>query len=81
MMRRHDPVQLLDQAKLMNLQQTIQELTALPVEVRLRIANALWNSIPPATAVGVSSEQQHELRHRLEQHDADRESAISRGDV
>lgn len=60
----------------MNIQPTIEGLTALPVKDRLRIAYALWDSIPPATAVGVSPEQQRELRRRVEQHDADPKSAI-----
>jgi len=61
----------------MNLQQTIHDLTSLNVEDRVRIAQSLWDSIPPETEVTVSAEQKQELMRRLAEHDANPESSIS----
>lgn len=63
--------------KYMNIQQTIHDLTSLAVEDRLRIAQLLWDSIPPESEVNVSAEQKQELLRRLAEHDANPESAIS----
>lgn len=65
----------------MDLQQTLIDLQSLPVEDRLRIVQVLWDSIPPATEVTVSPEQEHELRRRIAAHDADPSTAIDRQEL
>ena len=52
----------------MDLQQTLSELTSLPVSDRLRIVESLWNSIE-SEPVAVSPEQGEEIRRRVEAHE------------
>ena len=52
----------------MDLQQTLSELTSLPVSDRLRIVESLWNSIE-SEPVTVSPEQREEIRRRVEAHE------------
>ena len=53
-----------------DIQQTMSELTALPVSDRLRIVESLWNSIE-SEPVAVSPEQLEEIRRRVEAHERD----------
>lgn len=49
-----------------DLNQTLTELTALPVLDRLRVVESLWDSIPDDAPVEISPEQRAELVRRLE---------------
>ena len=57
------------------------DLTLLPIDDRLRIVQALWDSIPAETEVTVSPEQQRELDRRIAAHEADPSSAIGRDEL
>ena len=52
----------------MDLQQTLSELTSLPVQDRLRIVESLWNSIDVDSPVSISPEQRGEISRRVELH-------------
>lgn len=54
----------------MNIQQTISELTALPVAQRLRVVETVWNSISSEAPVAVSPEDRLEIERRLDAHEA-----------
>ena len=62
----------------MDIQQTLADLTALPVGDRLRLVQLLWDSIPAETEVTVSRDQQTELDRRTAAHPG---SAISREEL
>ncbi|MCR9295540.1 MAG: addiction module protein [bacterium] len=55
----------------MDLQQTLSELTSLPIKDRLRIVESLWNSIDAEAPVFISKEQREELQRRIERHEKD----------
>ena len=65
----------------MDIQQTLADLSALPIDDRLRLVQLLWDSIPAEAEVGVSDDQQIELNRRIEAHDAAPDSAISREEL
>ena len=65
----------------MNIQQTLADLTELPVEDRLRLVYLLWDSIPSDAVVTVSRDQQIELDRRVAAHETDPGSAISREEL
>lgn len=65
----------------MDIQQTLADLSALPIDDRLQLVQLLWDSIPAEAEVTVSDGQQIELNRRIAAHDADPESAISREDL
>ena len=65
----------------MNVDQTITELSSLPVVERVRVVQAIWDSLPGDADLGVSPEQQVELDRRLAAHDADPDSSISREEL
>ncbi len=52
----------------MNLDQTLSELTSLPVADRLRVLESLWDSIETDAPVSVSPEQRVEIDRRVEAH-------------
>lgn len=52
----------------MDIQQTLSELTALPVVDRLRVVESLWNSIE-SESVSVSPEQREEIARRIKSHE------------
>lgn len=54
----------------MDINQTLSELTSLPVPDRLRVVESLWDSIESDTPVSLSSEQLAELNRRIESHEA-----------
>ncbi len=54
----------------MDLNETLSELTALPVPDRLRVVESLWDSIEPDTPVSPSPEQRDEINRRIEAHEA-----------
>ena len=53
----------------MNLDQTLAELTSLPVADRLRVMESLWLSIDADAPVSVSPEQRAEIDRRIEAHE------------
>ncbi len=65
----------------MNLDQTIIEISSLPVVERVRVVQAIWASLPGDADLGVSPEQQAELDRRVAAHDADPGSSISREEL
>ena len=54
---------------MIDLTQTLAELTALPVADRLRVVASLWDSIPAEAPVEISPEQRAELRRRILAHE------------
>lgn len=65
----------------MNVDQTISDLASLPVNDRVRVVQAVWDTLPSDADVGVSPEQQAELDRRIAAHDADPSSSISREEL
>ena len=65
----------------MDIQQTLADLKALPIDDRLRLVQLLWDSIPADTKVTVPRDQQIELDRRVAAHEADPDSAISREEL
>jgi len=61
----------------MNIEQTISELSALPINDRLRIVHAIWDTLPEDVDLTPTPEQQAELARRLAAHRCDPTSAIS----
>ncbi|MEO1617384.1 MAG: addiction module protein [Planctomycetota bacterium] len=61
----------------MNVDQTITEISSLPVVERVRVVQAIWDSLPGDPDLGVSADQQAELDRRVAAHDADPGSSIS----
>ena len=52
----------------MNLDQTLSELTSLPVAERLRVVGLLWDSLDREAPITISLEQQAEIRRRVDAH-------------
>jgi putative addiction module component (TIGR02574 family) len=61
----------------MNVEQTILEIATLPIEVRLRLVSAIWDTLPQDADLSPSDLQQAELDRRLSEHRNDPGSAIS----
>ncbi|MAT72947.1 MAG: toxin [Planctomycetaceae bacterium] len=61
----------------MNLNQTLTELTALPLDDRLRVVESLWNSMGPEEPVTLSPEQRAELDRRIAAHEANPDELLS----
>lgn len=61
----------------MNLEQTITDLSALPVGDRLRVVHAIWDTLPDDVDLSTTPRQQAELDRRLAAHRADPSTAIS----
>jgi putative addiction module component (TIGR02574 family) len=56
---------------------TIDELCALPVDDRLKVVTAVWDSLPEETDVSLSPEQRAELNRRLDAHEANPDAALT----
>ncbi len=54
----------------MNLDQTLAELTSLPIFERLRVVESLWDSIDADVPVSISPEQRIELSRRIQAQEA-----------
>ena len=54
----------------MDIDETLSELTLLPVTDRLRLVESLWDSIESDTPVLLSPEQRNEISRRIEAHEA-----------
>ena len=65
----------------MNLEQAIADLSALPIEDRLRVVHAIWDTLPDDVDVTPTSEQQAELDRRMAAHRSDPSSAISHEEI
>jgi len=57
--------------KPIDLNQTLAELTTLPIQDRLRIVETLWDSINTDARVSISPDQREELTRRIEKHEKD----------
>jgi putative addiction module component (TIGR02574 family) len=57
--------------------QTLSELTALPVADRLRVVESLWDSIEPDTPVALSPEHRDELNRRVRAHETNPDELLS----
>lgn len=61
----------------MNVEQTILEISTLPIDVRLRVVTAIWDTLPQDADLSLSALQQAELDRRLSEHRKDPSTAIS----
>lgn len=61
----------------MNVDQTIADVSHLPIDERLRIVHAIWDTLPDDVDLHPSAEQQAELERRLAAHRVDPSTAIS----
>ena len=65
----------------MNLDQTLSELTSLPVADRLRVVESLWDSINADAPVSVSPEQRAEIDRRVAAHERNPDALLSWNEV
>jgi putative addiction module component (TIGR02574 family) len=65
----------------MNLDQTLSELTSLPVTDRLRVVESLWDSIDAEAPVSVSPEQRAEIERRIQSHETNPGELLTWDDV
>ena len=65
----------------MNVEQTILEIATLPIDVRLRLVSAIWDTLPQDADLTPSALQQAELYRRLSEHREDPGSAISHEEI
>lgn len=65
----------------MNVDQTISDLSALPIDDRLRVVHAIWDTLPDDVDLSTTPEQQAELDRRLAAHRDDPSSAISHDEL
>ena len=65
----------------MNLDHTISEISALSVADRLRVVQAIWDSLPVDSSLLLTHEQTEELQRRLAAHDADPSASLSREEL
>ncbi|MFM8215242.1 MAG: addiction module protein [Pirellula sp.] len=65
----------------MNVEQTILEIATLPIDVRLRLVSAIWDTLPQDADLTPSALQQAELDRRLSEHREDPGSAISHEEI
>ena len=56
---------------------TIDQLRSLSIEDRLRVVEAVWDSLPEEAAVPESPEQRAELHRRLDAYEADPEDLLT----
>jgi len=66
---------------MIDITQTLMELTALPIHDRLRVVESLWDSIPAAAPVEISPEQRAELRRRIAAHQQSPEQLLAWDEV
>jgi putative addiction module component (TIGR02574 family) len=68
-------------AFMIDIAQTLTELTALPIHDRLRVVESLWDSIPPDSPVEISPEQRAELQRRIAAHERSPEQLLTWDEV
>jgi putative addiction module component (TIGR02574 family) len=56
---------------------TIDQLRSMPIEDRLKVIEAVWDSLPEEAAVPTSPEQRAELNRRLDAYEADPDDLLS----
>ncbi len=61
----------------MSITETIAELYALPPTERLRVAEAIWDSLDDSAVPNPAEQQLRELERRLAVHDADPTTALT----
>jgi len=61
----------------LNLDQTLSELTSLPIAERLRAVETLWDSIADEAPVSIPPEQRTEIRRRVEAHEKHPEELLT----
>lgn len=61
----------------MNVDQTISDISTLPIGDRLRVVHAIWDTLPDDVDLSTTPEQQAELDRRLAAHREEPSSAIS----
>jgi putative addiction module component (TIGR02574 family) len=66
---------------MIDIPQTLAELTALPISDRLHVVERLWDSIPPDCPVEVSPEQRAELQRRIADHEQSPEQLLTWDEV
>jgi putative addiction module component (TIGR02574 family) len=65
----------------MNVEQTISNLSTLPIGERLRVVQAIWDTLPDDGGLVLTPEQQAELDRRLAAHQADPTTSISHDEL
>ena len=65
----------------MNVEETILEIATLPIDVRLRLVSAIWDTLPQDADVSPSALQQAEPDCRLSEHRENPGSAISHEEI
>ncbi|QDU97795.1 addiction module protein [Lignipirellula cremea] len=65
----------------MNVEQTISDLSKLPIADRLRVVQAIWDTLPDDVGLTTTPEQQAELDRRLAAHRANPKTAISHDEL
>lgn len=65
----------------MNVEQAISDISTLPIDDRLRVVHAIWDSLPDDVDLHPTPEQQAELYRRLAAHRADPSTAISHDEL
>ena len=56
---------------------TIEDLRSLSVDDRMRVVQAVWDSLPEQAAVPTSAERAAELNRRLDAYEADPEDLLT----
>jgi putative addiction module component (TIGR02574 family) len=62
---------------MIDLEQTLAELSLLPVSDRLRVVESLWDSIPADSPVAIPPEQRAELDRRIAAHERSPEDVLT----
>ena len=65
----------------MDINETLSELTALPVTDRLRVVESLWDSIESDTPVSLAPEQRDEIKRRIEAHEQNPDELLTWDEV
>ncbi len=61
----------------MTVEQAISQISALPVDERIRIIQAIWNGLPEDAGTSLTSEQAAELDRRWAEFQANPDSALT----
>lgn len=61
----------------MSVEQTINDISGLPVDDQLRIVHAIWDRLPPEAGTDLSEKQRQELDQRWASYLSDPSSALS----
>ena len=65
----------------MTLEQTIQAVPSMTVADRLRLADAIWDSLDDTDIPPLTHEQRSELGRRMADHDANPSTALNKAEV